>query len=312
MRSPIAKITDQCFSAVIRSYMASPKFRAYAPSTQSTWGRELRFAERPENLGALSVFAVRPALVQSFLDGMVDWPGKQASALAALKQLEKWALVRDLLPNPITLGCEAEGSDGGHIPWTEPHVALAEQHARQDLARAVALAAGTGQRGSDLVRMGPTDLETIDGHIGINLIQQKTKKRLWVPFTAPLIAAMEKWERRPGRFLLRPCGSPWTRPHLSDAWREQREGNPALEPLRQIGVDDRGKPRPAVMHGLRATACVRLNQSGATTRQISDWVGMSEPMVANYLRFSIQKENALAAVIMLDRTTRERIAAKRA
>ena len=60
-----------------------------------------------------------------------------------------------------------------------------------------------------------------------------------------------------------------------------------------------------VIHGLRATACVRLSRAGATTRQISDMIGMSEQMVARYCRFSDQKENAVAAVMHLDGTPYE-------
>src|SRR5262249_47781215 len=153
----------------------SPKFKGYADATRDLWGRELRLAERPDTLGAYSIYELRPALVQAFLDGLAEWPAKQEASLSALKQLEKWAIVRDLLPHTITLGCEAEGSDGGHVPWNEEHVALAEAHARPEIARAVTLAANSGQRGSDLVRMRWTDLEDYNGRTGINLTQKKTK-----------------------------------------------------------------------------------------------------------------------------------------
>src|SRR5215471_19743478 len=109
-----AKITDECFAAVIRAFMASPRFQGYSPATQETWGRELRVAERPDTLGALSVNVLRPALVQAFMDGMADRPGKQAAALAALRQVKRWAIVRDLLPQPITMGVEVAKSHEGH------------------------------------------------------------------------------------------------------------------------------------------------------------------------------------------------------
>jgi len=63
--------------------------------------------------------------------------------------------------------------------------------------------------------------------------------------------------------------------------------------------------------GLRATACVRLLRAGANTRQIADLVGMFEGIVGRYCRFSVQRENASAAVLHLDRTFRERNPAKR-
>jgi integrase len=294
-----AKITDECFAAVIRAFMASPKFQGYSPATREVWGRELRLAERPDTLGAISVNVIRPALVQAFMDGMSDRPGKQTAALAALRQLERWGIVRDLLPQPITLGLEIGRSHDGHKPWTDEQVRLAETHARPELARVVTLAANTGQRGSDLVKMRWTDLEDYNGRTGINVTQLKTGRQIWVPITQELASAMAQWERRPGFILLRPTGIPWTRKALTWAWIVERDGNPALRPLAGL-----------VLHGLRATACVRLLRAGANTRRIADMVGMSEPIVGRYCRFSVQRENASAAVLYLDRTSRERAAQK--
>ena len=245
---------------------------------------------------------LRPALVQAFLDGLSDRPAKQAAAHAALRQLEKWAIVRDLLPHQIMLGTEVDGSDGGHVPWSEMQVALAEQHARPDIARIVTLAVNTGQRGSDLVRMRWTDIETALGRPGINVVQRKTGKVIWVPLTRPLQAMLERCERRPGFIALRASGAPWARRALTAAWTYERETNAALAPHKRAGL---------VIHGLRATAVVRLNQAGANSRQISDMIGMSEQMVAHYLRFSVQRENAAAAVVFLDRTHAERPVADR-
>src|SRR5215813_10705900 len=238
-----AKITDECFAAVIRAFMASPKFQGYSPATREVWGRELRLAERPETLGTISVNILRPALVQAFIDGMTDRPGKQAAALAALRQVERWAIVRDLLSQPITTGIEFTRSHDGHKPWSDEQVRLAETQARPELARVVTLAANTGQRGSDLVKMRWTDLEVYNGLTGVNVTQVKTRRQIWVPITQELAAAMARWERRPGFILLRPTGIPWTRKALTWAWIVERDSNPALRPLAGL-----------VLHGLRATA----------------------------------------------------------
>jgi integrase len=279
--------------------MASPRFQGYSPATQETWGRELRLAERPDTLGAISVNVLRPALVQAFIDGLSDRPGKQAAALAALRQVERWAIVRDLLAQPITTGVEFDRSHDGHKPWSDEQVRLAETQARPELAQVVTLAANTGQRGSDLVKMRWTDLEVYNGLTGINVVQQKTGRQIWVPITQELSAAMAGWQRRPGFILLRPTGIPWTRKALTWAWIVERDSNPALRPLAGL-----------VLHGLRATACVRLLRVGANTRQIADMVGMSEEIVGRYCRFSVQRENASAAVLLLDRTSHERNRAK--
>jgi integrase len=290
------RIKGGSFAAVIRAYMMSAKFDALALSTRVSYGYLLRLAERPDTLGSLPVDIIRPALVQAFLDGFADRPAQQKCAQTALKAVEKWALVRDLLPFPITTGTEAIGSTGGHEPWTEEQVALAERGARPHLARVVTVAANTGQRGSDLVRMRWSDIEEVDGRPGINVTQKKTGLVIWVPFTHELIRAIGTWERRPTFILLKEDGLPFTRQQLSDQWLRERDTRPLLAPLKEAGL---------VLHGLRAFAVVRLRRAGANTGQIADMVGMSEVMVKRYSRFSRQRENALAAVHFLDRTNPE-------
>jgi integrase len=213
----------------------------------------------------------------------------------ALKAVEKWAVVRDLLPYPITTGTEVIGSKGGHKPWTDAQVAAAEHYCRMEVAQAITLAANTGQRGSDLVRMRWTDIEEIDGRPGINVTQRKTGLQIWIPFTQPLMAAISTWKRRPAPLLLKPSGEAWgNRKQLSMAWERDRDSNPMLAPCAGL-----------VLHGLRATACVRLRRAGAKPTQIADMVGLSVQMVERYCRFADQRESAMAAVRYLDGTVYE-------
>jgi len=281
--------------------LGSDKFRkGLEPSTQKLWRDLLAIAEHPDALGAISIMAIRPALVQAFLDGLAGTPGRQKNARTALKAVEKYALVRDLLPYPIMTGTEVIGIDDGHEPWSDAMVALALQYARADLARVVMLGVHTGQRGSDIVRMRWSDLEDQDDNgerrQGINVVQQKTGIRLWIPFTRELTAAVAEWakERRPPFYLvLKPDGTPYNRNQLSVKWNDERDNNPALAPIKDAGL---------VLHGLRSTAVIRARKNGATVLQISSIFGMSEPMVARYSRLADQREMALAAVHRLDGT----------
>ena len=125
------------FASVIKAYLASPKFEALAEETRYGYRNELADAE--EFLGHFSVDVIKPSIVQGFLDGLSDFPGKQIKSRVALKAVEKWAIVRDLLPYPITLGTEVVGSDGGHQPWTALQVDSALACVRPDLGRAIAL-----------------------------------------------------------------------------------------------------------------------------------------------------------------------------
>lgn len=275
------------FAQVIHAYLASPKFAGLGASTQDGYQRALAIAERPDVLGAYPVEVMRPSLVQAFVDAYAGRPGAARVALTAIKAVERWAIVRDLIPYPITTGIKIEEEQGGHEPWTDEQVAFAESASRPTFGRLITLAANTGQRGSDLVRMRWSDIENYEGRPGINVVQQKTGLKIWIPFTEALQAAIATWERRPGFILLRPNGQPWSRRDLSKEWERERT---------RLGAKLVG----CVLHGLRGTACVRLLRAGANTRQIADMVGMSEPMVKRYTRFAEQRKNALAAVIHLD------------
>jgi integrase len=305
------KIMPGTFATVIRAYLASPKFTAgLEPSTQKLWRELLHLAEHPDALGAISTLTIRPALVQAFLDGLSATPGRAKNARTALKAVEKYALVRDLLPYPIMTGTETVISDGGHEPWTDGQIGLALSHARADLARVVMLGVHTGQRGSDIVRMRWADIDEQEDVItgehrpGIRVTQKKTGVRLWIPFTRELTAAIEGWskDRKPPFYLvLKPDGAPYNRNQLSVKWNDERASNGLLAPLEEAGL---------VLHGLRATAVVRARKGGATVLQISSMFGMSEPMVARYSRLVDQREMAMAAVHYLDGTAREQAKAK--
>lgn len=296
----MGRIVPGTFANVIRQFLKWMETQDYAPATREKWERELRLAEEEGGLGGCSVQVIRPSLIQAFLDGLAHYPGKQEVARTALKALEKFAVVRDLVPTPFMMGTSTVGSDGGHEPWSDVFVALAEAHARPDLARAVTLAINTGQRGSDTVRMSLTDIEerlcptTGIYRRGINVLQQKTGRKLWVPFISPEFeTTLASWERRPGPFILKPNGKPYSRPELSVRWTQHRDSNPDLKPLKDSGM---------VLHGLRATAVVRARKRGLSDLQISNVYGMSAPMVSRYSRLADQGDMAMAAVHFLDRT----------
>jgi integrase len=53
------------------------------------------------------------------------------------------------------------------------------------------------------------------------------------------------------------------------------------------------------LHGLRATAVIRLKRAGLNEGMISDIVGMSTAMVARYTRFENKRASGKAALIIL-------------
>ena len=54
------------------------------------------------------------------------------------------------------------------------------------------------------------------------------------------------------------------------------------------------------LHGLRATAVIRLRRAGLEIGQIGDIVGMGLPMIERYCRFNDRKASGKAALIKLE------------
>lgn len=301
----VGKIIPGTFAFVIRQFLKWMDTQNYAVATRKKWEHELRLAEKEDGLGGCSVQVIRPAVIQAFLDSLAHYPGKQAVSYTALKQLEKFAVVRELIPIPFMTGTSIVGSDGGHEPWPDLCVKLAEDHAATPLSRAVTLAINTGQRGSDVVRMRPNDIEerldptTGIYRRGINVAQQKTGKKLWVPFIDQAFEqTLRTWEKRPGPFIVTQSGTAYSRSFLSKSWTIERDTNTALQPLKDAGL---------VLHGLRATAVVRARKRGLSDLQIANIYGMSPPMVGRYSRLADQGQMAMAAIHFLDRTGGEQV-----
>jgi integrase len=164
------------------------------------------------------------------------------------------------------------------------------------------LYAFTGMRGSDAVRLGWTDVDKYEGREGFSLTTEKRKRDVWCPIVSELAGEMATWEKRPGPFLLqedgRAKGRPYTRALFSIHFAQARDGIPEL-----AGV---------TLHGLRATAVIRLRRAGLEIGQIGDIVGMSLPMIERYCRFADRKASGKAALIKLEREpTRQRTLGER-
>lgn len=264
---------------MIDLYMDSTKYRGKGAGTRDQYQRQLKILRA--GWGNQPASVLRPNLIRETVEGMEDRPGAANNFLGAMRALSTWALARGHVPASFTEGVEPFDAQGGHKPWTDTQIAAAHKRLSGMVRRGVMLALYTGQRGSDVVRLGWTDFD--EG--GLRLTQQKTKREVWCPVVPELAAEMADWEKRPGPFLLQADGRPYSRKRLSIHFDAIREEIPELA--------------DATLHGLRATAVVRLRRAGLSTAQIQDVIGMSMAMIERYSRFADRKASGKAAIIHL-------------
>lgn len=253
--------------------------------THYHYKRSLQLAK--DAWGELPIAGVRPAHVAELMKGLKDKPSKANHFLAVMKQLSAWCIVKDLIGQSLIDGVKPYKLDGGHKPWTAAQLAAADKHLKGVVRQGYMLYRYTGQRGGDVVKLGPTYVD--EG--GFNLKQGKTRREVWCPILPELAAEMESWDRRTGPYLLQENGKTYSRKLY---WKHFDEARENIKELADV-----------TLHGLRCTAVINLRRGGLSVPQISDIVGMSLATVQRYCRFADRKESGKAALVML-RTAKER------
>ena len=101
--------------------------------------------------------------------------------LGAVRALSAWARPRGKIPHTLAEGVKPYPVKSGHKPWTPAQIAAIDQLDGM-VRRGVLLYLYTGQRGSDVVRLGWTKID--EG--GFALRQRKTGREVWCPIVPEL------------------------------------------------------------------------------------------------------------------------------
>jgi hypothetical protein len=271
--------TIKTFAAVCDLFETSAQFNRLSKGTKDQYRRQLHTAK--VGFGSMAAEGVRASMIRGVVEGLADKPGTADNFLGVMRALSEWAVVREHFPASITAGVKPYEKVGGHRPWTATQLAAAEKHLTGMVRRAFMLARYTGQRGSDVVRLGETFLD--EG--GFRIAQQKTGREVWCPIDDALAAEMATWERVPGPYVRQANGRPYNRKRLDVHFSQQRA----------LVAELAG----ATLHGLRSTRLIELRQLGLTTTQIQDQIGMSLAMIERYCRFADKKASGKASIITL-------------
>jgi integrase len=271
--------TKDTIGGLIDAYLASPQLASIEASSQRKYRTYLGVVAAA--WGSLPSVSLMPHHVQALMDKLSGTPGRANNVLAVLSALSAYARPRNLLTQNITEGIKSFKTGGGHKPWTPAQVKAAHDKLTGNVRRGIMLYLYTGQRGSDIVRIGWTDMD--EG--GFSVIQRKTKREVWCPIVPELAAEIATWEKRPGPFLLQASGRPYTRKRFWQHFDKARGDIPELADV--------------TLHGLRCTAVIRLRRAGLSVGQIGDIVGMSLATIERYCRFADRKTSGQAALVQL-------------
>jgi len=274
-------------AALVAAYFGSAAFLGLAPSSQATY-RNIIERFRADH-GEKRVALIKRRHIAIMLGKKAGTPGAANSWLKKMRGLMRFAMEQDLIREDPTLGVVPvrSRSDGFHT-WSEEEIATyAAHHAPGTPARlALALLLYTGQRRSDVVKMGRQHVRK--GVLSIR--QQKTGNMVDIPIHPDLQAILDQLPADDLTYLRTSFRKPFTSPGFGNWFRAR--------------CNEAKLPKHCSAHGLRKAASRRLAEAGCTANEIAAITGhQSLREVERYTRASDRKGLADRAMKKLkDRT----------
>jgi len=272
--------------ALAVSYFQSVDYRSLQPRTQRVYrGLIDRFCEQADRdgnkFGDKRAALIRREHIIRLIAIKADKPEAANQFRKVLRAMMKHAVEIGLRPDDPTRDVRAirVKTDGFHS-WTDDEITQFEnRHPVGSRARlAFALLLYTGQRRSDVVRMGRQHLRN-----GVMTVrQQKTGAELSIPIYPPLQEILDATTNDNMTFLTTQFDKPFTSNGFGNWFRDQCNA----AGLAQCSA-----------HGLRKAAARRLAEAGCTAHEIASITGHSSlKQVAHYTRAVDQVRLANAAM----------------
>lgn len=270
-------------SALIASYYQTSDFTGLKDSTKATYrGIIERF--RAEH-GDKRVAHMEKRHVQTIISAKGDTPAAANNLLRMIHLLMRHAVDLNWRGDDPTQGVrKVKNRTAGFLTWEEDHIETFIRHHKPGTRAhlAMMLLLYTGQRRSDVVRMGRQHVRN-----GIlTVIQQKTGQDVHIPLHPDLKALLDSRPLDNLSFLVTAQGKPFTPPGFTNWFRDM---------VREAGLPDGLSP-----HGLRKATCRRLAEAGCTPHQIMAISGhRSLAEVTRYTVAAGRKDLAAQAMLAL-------------
>lgn len=285
---------DGRFSALVRIYKASPAYQGLALSTRRQWAPWLDRIGK--HFGTLSIAQfdrsdkVRP-FIRRWRDKFSATPRTADYGMQVLSRvLAHGVEIGRLSRNPCEGIKPLYSTDRSDRIWTKDDLARIKSAASAEIGSAIDLAAATGLRLGDLLRLSWSHI----GEHEIVIVTGKSGKRLReavIPLHDELRSVLAGIKRRSPVILTNSRGRPWTTDGFGSSF------NKAKIKAGMKSADDLN------FHDLRGTAATRFYVAGLPERVIAEIMGWEEAHVARIIRRYVGRAAATQAAIIALRGT---------
>lgn len=282
-----SRVLPGSLEALARSYFTSSDFKRLGSTTQAAYRRLI--GNIVQRHGAKPIRLLDAIGVRRILDALANTPSAANHTLRSLRAMMRHAIETGLRSDDPTRGVRRQKEKAqGVATWSEADIAAFETRwpIGTKARLALALLLYTGQRRSDVVRMGRQ-------HVRANVIevrQVKTGHRLMIPLHPDLAGQLAAQTDRL-TFLMTDEGDS-SRPYTANGFYMRFRD----------WVAEAGLPAGLSPHGLRKAAARRMAEAGCSAHQIAAVTG--HKTLAEVQRYTIaadQERLARAAVLHLGR-----------
>lgn len=271
-------------AALVRAYLNSLAFGNLSPEFQRVRRNILERFESEH--GDKRVALLQRVHIEQMVAAKKAVPFAARNFFNSLRALMAFAIEAGMINADPTVGAKrVKAKSDGFRTWTEADiVAFEEKHLVGSRARlAFALLLYTGQRRSDVVRMGRQHLR--DGAIAVR--QCKTGTPLSIPLHAELNRAIAASPIDQLTFLITKGGKPFSPAGFTNWFR--------------TCCNEAALPKGTSAHGLRKATCRRLAEAGCSANVIAAISGhRSLREIERYTRAADQARMAQSAITALE------------
>jgi len=284
------------FKSVVVLYRGSGDYKGLGDSTRRNWGTwldrigeyfgDLRIAQfdRPEK--------IRP-VIRRWRNQWADKPRTADYGMQVLSRVLSYAVdpLGTIAGNPCEGIKQLYSGDRREIIWSVADITQLKAGSADEkkprpcpieIAHAVDLAATTGLRLSDLLRLSWSHVS--DDAITITTGKSKHRREAIVPLYDDLSAALASIPRRATTILTNSRRRPWTANGFGTAFNRAKIAAGMAE-------------RDLHFHDLRGTAATKFYIAGLSERVIAEIMGWEEEYVAKIIRRYVGRSAATKAII---------------
>jgi integrase len=283
------------FKSVVTLYKASDDYKTLADTTKRNWAPwldricdyfgDLRIAQfdRPEK--------IRP-VIRRWRNQWADKPRTADYAMQVLSRVLSHAVeLGKIAGNPCEGIKQLYNSDRREIIWTAADTTQLKKACSVEIAHAVDLAATTGLRLSDLLRLSWS-------HIGDDAItmatgKSKGRREAIIPLYDELNAVLASIPKCSTTILTSSKRRPWTADGFGSSFNKAK-------------IDAGMNERDLHFHDLRGTAATKFYVAGLSERVIAEIMGWEEEYVAKIIRRYVGRAAATRAIIAQLKAAKER------